>query len=183
MDIKVSPSMRQFFLFLCSILLVVVIAPSSIAAIDTYQFSDEELRKRFHQLNQELRCPKCQNQNLADSDASIAADLREEVYRLLNEGNTDDQVKDYLVERYGEYVLYRPKWSKETWVLWLAPVFLLAVGVFVVLFMVRRRTSSVDKANSEPLNDQDQQRLEQLLHQEKVSQEKKQQENTQKEDN
>ncbi len=107
-------------------------------AIDTYEFATPELRQRFHALNAELRCPKCQNQNLAGSNAPIAIDLRAQVYRLLNEGKSDREIKAYLVDRYGEYVLYRPEWSPYTYILWLAPALFIAVGLVLVVLLVRR---------------------------------------------
>ena len=74
------------------------------AAIDTYEFKDEAERERFRVLTEELRCPKCQNQNIADSNAPIATDLRREIFRMLEEGKGDDEIVDYLVARYGDFV-------------------------------------------------------------------------------
>ncbi len=135
------------------------------AAIDTYEFKDESTRQRFHQLNQELRCPKCQNQNLADSGAPIATDLRGEVYRLLSEGKSDREIKSYLVDRYGEYVLYKPEWSKQTWLLWLAPVILLVFAIIALLVIARRRTSRAELVADNPLSEQEQKKIDQLLKQ------------------
>jgi len=120
-----------------------VASGSSLAAIDTYEFADEQTRERFHHLNEELRCPKCQNQALGDSNSAIATDLRREVYRLLKEGKTDRQIKDFLVARYGEYILYRPELSSHTLMLWLAPLLMLLIGLVVVLVLVKRRRSVV----------------------------------------
>lgn len=128
------------------LLVGLVISGSSLAAIDTYEFADEQTRERFHQLNGELRCPKCQNQSLGDSNSPIATDLRREVYRLLKEGKSDREIKDFLVARYGEYILYRPELSSHTLMLWLAPVFLLLIGLVVVLVLVKRRRSTVQSA-------------------------------------
>jgi len=148
-----------------SALLTLVILPGSVAAIDTYQFDNDVLKDRFHRLNEELRCPKCQNQNLAGSNSPISRDLRAQVYRLLNEGKSDDQIKMYLVERYGEYILYRPKWSKYTWMLWLAPVLLLAIGIAIVLTIIRRSAASMDRAGETPLDASEKQRIQQLMKQ------------------
>lgn len=128
------------------LLVGLVVSGSSLAAIDTYEFADEQTRERFHQLNGELRCPKCQNQSLGDSNSPIATDLRREVYRLLKEGKSDREIKDFLVARYGEYILYRPELSRHTLMLWLAPVFLLLIGLVVVLVLVKRRRSAVQSA-------------------------------------
>ncbi len=85
-------------------------------------------RERFHRLAGELRCLVCQNQTLADSDADLAADLRREVEQLMLAGRSDEEIKAYLVERYGDFVLYRPPMQRNTWLLWLGPFGLLVVG-------------------------------------------------------
>jgi len=87
-------------------------------------------RERFHALAEELRCLVCQNQTLADSDAALAADLRREVEELMLSGRSDDEIKAYLVQRYGDFVLYRPPLQRNTWLLWLGPFALLVVGGF-----------------------------------------------------
>lgn len=79
------------------------------AAIDTYEFASEAERQRYRTLVEELRCPKCQNQNIADSNAPIAMDLRDEVYQMVEAGKTDAQIIDFLVARYGDFVLYNPR--------------------------------------------------------------------------
>lgn len=115
------------------------------AVVETYDFSREEDRARYQRFTYELRCPKCQNQNLADSNAPIAADLRRELHRLLEEGRSDEEIVDFMVERYGEYVLYRPRVEPRTWLLWGAPAGMLLTGVLVMAGMLRRsrRTSPV----------------------------------------
>jgi len=148
-------------LYLRVLLLIgLFVSGSSLAAIDTYEFADDETRLRFHQLNGELRCPKCQNQSLGDSNSPIATDLRREVFRLLKEGKTDRQIKDFLVARYGEYILYRPELSSHTLMLWLAPLLLLLIGVVVVLVLIMRRRSLVQ---STTLNVAEQENLKTLL--------------------
>ena len=87
------------------------------AAIDTYEFQDEGARNRYRTLTEELRCPKCQNQNIADSDAPIAKDLRNEIHRMLGEGKSDDEIVDFLVARYGDFVHYKPPINERTWLL------------------------------------------------------------------
>ena len=118
-------------LLLCSL--------SATAAIDTYEFRTEAERERYRVLVEELRCPKCQNQNLADSNAPIAMDLRREVHRMLEEGQSDQQIIDYLVDRYGDFVRYRPPVNERTWLLWFGPAALLGAGLLVVGVIVRRR--------------------------------------------
>ncbi len=107
------------------------------AVIETYEFESEQARAQYNQLTAELRCPKCQNQNIADSNAPIAQDLRREVHRLITQGATNDQVVDYMVERYGEFVIYRPRFDASTFVLWFGPLILGVIGVLVILVMVR----------------------------------------------
>jgi cytochrome c-type biogenesis protein CcmH len=119
-------------------LLLALMSHSVLAVIETYEFASPELRDRYHVFVQELRCPKCQNQNLADSNAGVAADLRREVHRLLHEGYTDQEIYDFMVSRYGEFVLYRPKTSGITLYLWLAPAGLLILALGVVFMVVRR---------------------------------------------
>lgn len=104
------------------------------------QFSDPAEEQRFRALVSELRCVMCQNQSLADSNAQIAHDLRREVLSLMREGKTDAQVRDFLVARYGEFVLYRPRLEAKTWLLWLGPILMLLVGGVVVARVVRRRS-------------------------------------------
>lgn len=103
------------------------------------QFRDAAEEARFHALASELRCVMCQNQSLADSNALIALQLRREVLGLMREGRSDAEIKDYLVERYSEFVLYQPKVEGRTWLLWLGPALLLLVGAGVVVAIVRKR--------------------------------------------
>jgi len=102
---------------------------------------------RFHALVSELRCVQCQNQSLADSNAQIAQDLRREVLGLMRQGRSDGEIKDFLVERYGEFVLYRPPFAAHTWLLWLAPALLVLVGGLLVARIVRRRARALDDAD------------------------------------
>jgi cytochrome c-type biogenesis protein CcmH len=129
-------------------------------AIDTYEFDDEVTKIRFQALSKELRCPKCQNQNLADSNSPIAADLRKELYELLKQGKADIEIVDFMVNRYGEFVLYRPRVSSITYVLWFGPAVLILIGIIVVVVVVRRKP--VDKAQI-ALSAEQQDKLKNLL--------------------
>jgi cytochrome c-type biogenesis protein CcmH len=104
------------------------------------QFHDRVEETRFHGLVAELRCVMCQNQSLADSNAQIAHDLRREVLTLMREGKDDAQIKEFLVARYGEFVLYRPRVESSTWLLWFGPIALLLAGGALVAVIVRRRS-------------------------------------------
>jgi cytochrome c-type biogenesis protein CcmH len=151
--------MRNIFKAIIFILVAQLSLPL-MAVVETYEFNSEELRGRYNDLLFELRCPKCQNQNLADSDAPIAADLRAQVYRLLNENKTDAEVKAYLGARYGDFVLYNPPGNKHTAMLWLLPAAGLLIGV-IVIFMLVRRTSTTDETVT--LDQSQQQRLTDIL--------------------
>jgi cytochrome c-type biogenesis protein CcmH len=142
-------------------LLLLLIAGSVVyAAIDPYEFDNESQRERYRHFIEEMRCPKCQNQNLAGSDAPIATDLRRELHRLLIEGRSDREIVDFMVARYGAFILYDPPFDKKTALLWLAPVAFFAIGAGVLLLIVRRR-----RAAAEPtaLSDAERARVEQLL--------------------
>lgn len=133
------------------------------AAIDPYEFDTEEQRLRYLDFTRELRCPKCQNQNLADSNAPIAQDLRHQLQRLLREGRSDQEIVDFMVDRYGEYVLYEPRLEAKTLLLWAAPGLMLLGGAGILLVVVlraRRAASSRERG----LSAEERKRLLRLLH-------------------
>lgn len=149
-----------------ALFLLVLFSTSSFAAIDTHNFKSVEDEKRFHALAAELRCPKCQNQNIADSDSPIAKDLRTEVFRMIDEGAEDESIIDFMVTRYGDFVLYRPKMNSQTWLLWNGPFLVLGFGVLVILVVVWQRRSR-RKVSEAALSSDDQARLDALLKQDK----------------
>lgn len=102
-------------------------------------FENAAQEERYNQLTLELRCLVCQNQNLADSDAPLAQDLRKEIHEMMVGGQSDEQIKAFLVDRYGDFVLYRPPMQGNTLALWVMPVLLLLIGAVVVFFTVRNR--------------------------------------------
>ncbi|AMJ55572.1 MULTISPECIES: cytochrome c-type biogenesis protein [Stenotrophomonas] len=112
-------------------------------------YRDRAEEVRFHALTAELRCVQCQNQSLADSNAQIAHDLRREVLKLMQEGRTDAQIKQFLVERYGEFVLYRPQLEASTALLWFGPGLLLLAGAVLLVLHVRRRGRAVPVATND----------------------------------
>lgn len=138
------------------------------AAIDTYEFASEAERERFRELTLELRCPKCQNQDIADSNAPIAADLRKEIYRMLGEGKSNEQIIDFMVDRYGEFVRYKPAVTARTWLLWFGPAALLGTGLLVMTVLVVRRRKPVAGADT-TLSGDEQARLDALLSAEQPS--------------
>lgn len=136
----------------------------SFAAIDTYDFKDADKQTRFQKLTNELRCPKCQNQNLADSNAEIASDLRAKIYTMLQDNKSDAAIIDYMLERYGEFVLYQPRLSKQTALLWIAPAGLLIFGGGVIALIVRFKKKALAAPTAEAdLTTQQQQKLAALL--------------------
>lgn len=114
------------------------------------QFQSDLEERRFRSLVAELRCVMCQNQSLADSNAQIAVDLRREVLTLIRDGRSDSEIRDYLVQRYGEFVLYRPRVGAATWLLWFGPAVLLIGGALVVVGLVRRRAPPRGEAPVDP---------------------------------
>lgn len=111
------------------------------AAIEAYQFDSAEMEADYNQLIDELRCLVCQNQNLSGSDAGLARDLRRQTYQMLQQGKSPQQVVDFMVARYGDFVLYRPQFKSNTYLLWLGPFLLLVL----VLYLVVRRLRAADK--------------------------------------
>lgn len=131
--------MKGWLLALCLALLPIAAAAQVGTDVAPLQFQSPAEETRFHALVSELRCVMCQNQSLADSNAQIAHDLRREVLDLMRQGRSDAEIKDFLVARYGEFVLYRPRVEGRTWLLWLGPAVLLLAGGVVVARIVRRR--------------------------------------------
>ena len=128
------------------------------AAIDAYPFPNEELRERHNALIDELRCPQCLNTNLAGSDSMIAKDLRREVHRLLLEGNSDEEILDFMYQRYGDFILYKPRLQRGTLVLWFGPLVLLLIAMIIVIRLVVSR-----KAQSLVMDETETTRLNELI--------------------
>lgn len=149
---------RRCVVWVCVLSAAALWASSAAAVIETYEFSDPALEARYHRLSQELRCPKCQNQNIADSNAPISQDLRALLYAQLEAGRSDSEILDDMVSRYGEFVRYRPGLDGATLWLWLAPALLLLLAACFAVFVVRS-----GRAESQPLTADEQQRLEDLL--------------------
>jgi len=135
---------------------------SSLAAIEVHEFDNDVDRQRYQTFIDEMRCPKCQNQNLAGTNSPIAEDLRRELVFMIKDGKSDKEIVDFMVERYGEFILYRPRLSPATMLLWGAPVFLLVFGVIMLLLIVRKRRR-LDIAVDTGLSTSEQERLASLL--------------------
>jgi cytochrome c-type biogenesis protein CcmH len=131
--------------------LLIVLASGLAFAIDAGDaFEDPEMQARYEKISSEVRCLVCQNQTIKDSNAFLAGDLRREIRRLLTEGKSDAEVYDFLVTRYGEFVLYRPRMHGKTLVLWIAPFLLIAVGGIVAVKVVRGRMSKSIDDDTDP---------------------------------
>ena len=151
------------------VLLVAGLSMSAWANIDTYQFDNPRQEAQYRALIEEFRCPKCQNQNLAGSDAPIAQDLKQKTYDMVKDGRSDAEIRQYMNERYGDFISYKPPVRPSTWILWFFPPVLL---VFVMLaWFIRNRNSSKRAAvianpieeGYAPLSAAEQQRLQDLL--------------------
>jgi len=132
-------------------MLMLVFFATSVIAIDSGQaFDDPDLQARYEKLIAEVRCVTCQNQNIKDSSAFIAADLRREIRRMIGEGLSNDQIADFLVTRYGDFALYRPRYTGKTLILWITPFLLVFFGGIVIARIVRHRmTLSIDEISDE----------------------------------
>ncbi|WP_419555189.1 cytochrome c-type biogenesis protein [Pseudoalteromonas luteoviolacea] len=127
------------------------------AAEDEYEFKNAEQAQTFKELTLELRCPKCQNQNIADSDAIVAKDLRDKVLTLVHEGNSKQEVIDYMIDRYGYFVHYQPPVTPATIILWVLPVIIVVLGFGFIVF--RQKKAAI----KQPWSAADDKRLEQLI--------------------
>ena len=141
--------MRRFLVSL-AIAVSIFLATQAAFAIDPLPFKDRAEEVRFQNLTRELRCLVCQNQNLADSEAELAGELRKQVFDMMQSGKSDAEIKQYLVARYNDFVLYDPPVKPGTWLLWFAPGVLVLIGALVIVNILRKRTRQpVPAASSE----------------------------------
>lgn len=169
MSITVAKILHLIVRAMAMVLLVIGLSMSAWANIDTYQFDNPRQEAQYRALIEEFRCPKCQNQNLAGSDAPIAQDLKQKTYDMVKDGRSDTEIRQYMNERYGDFISYKPPVRPSTWILWFFPPVLL---VFVMLaWFIRNRNSSKRAAvianpieeGYAPLSAAEQQRLQDLL--------------------
>jgi cytochrome c-type biogenesis protein CcmH len=132
--------MNKIWIAIC--LTFVLFQSGMVSALEPIDYQSPAEEQRFKSLTAELRCVMCQNQSIADSNAPIAHDLRVEVLKLMREGNTDAQIKQYLVERYTDFVLYEPPMKKSTWLLWLGPFLILLLGAGAIFVVIRKKNSA-----------------------------------------
>jgi cytochrome c-type biogenesis protein CcmH len=150
-------------LFKClAVLWLILVSTCALAVIDVHEFSSEEIRERYESLTEELRCPKCQNQSLAGSDSPVSEDLRREILLLLEDGRSDQEIRDYMRDRYGDFILYNPPAEGKTLLVWVIPAVLFFIGLLVIFFVVRSATRNaainvpddLESADDEFINEQ-----------------------------
>ena len=156
--------MRVLIASLLLLLGWVVQAPA-MAAIDVYTFDNDNQEQVFRELTKELRCPKCQNQDIADSNAGLAKDLRDKTYQMVRQGKDKDEIVDYMVARYGNFILYNPPLMASTLILWLGPLLVIVIGLGVVVMRSRRPVAAARPVDS-ALSEEEQRRLAELLKEE-----------------
>lgn len=145
------------------LLAMLLISLSALARVEVHDFDSPEQEATYKQLINELRCLVCQNQNLADSNAELALDLRRQAYEMLKGGASKEDVIDYMVQRYGDFVLYRPPLKRSTLLLWVGPFIILGTGVLVLVLYIRRRR----KEPGSQLTPEQQERARRLLNENK----------------
>lgn len=145
--------------YFCLVLSLLLAAPVFSSTIDAYPFEDPQQEKIYKKLIEELRCLVCQNQNLADSNADLAKDMRRKTYDLAKAGKSEQEIVDHMVERYGDFVLYKPPFQANTLALWIGPFIILMIGVVVLIRFIRRKPDGEISA----LSDADRARAETLL--------------------
>ena len=129
---------RLLFIFL-------LMMSGSSYAVDTHQLSDPKQQETYETLTKELRCLVCQNQTIADSNAELAGDLRRQVYEMLQQGKSREEIVQFMTDRYGDFVLYKPAFKGKTSVLWIAPVVFLMLGLITVFFFIRRKKAAANQ--------------------------------------
>lgn len=156
-----SASILQALTPIFVLLLTMANAPGAIAQVDTFKFESPQQQQRFRKLSNDFRCPMCQNTNLTGSTGGVAEDLRREIHRMITEGMSDTEIEQFMFERYGDFIFYRPRLRTETILLWFGPPVFLLFGGFVALG-ISRRARRAGEENTE-LDDEQQARLKDLL--------------------
>ncbi|WP_049721717.1 cytochrome c-type biogenesis protein [Gilvimarinus polysaccharolyticus] len=141
------------------LILLLIFFTSVCSAEAIYQFDNKVDEARFKAFTEELRCPTCQSQNLAGSDAMIAQDLRRDIYEQIQDGRSDKEITDNMVARYGDYILYRPPLTGATFALWVTPFVLLIIAIISIILLVRRRRAEQLEQPLDPLEQAQLQRL------------------------
>ncbi|OJA06865.1 cytochrome c-type biogenesis protein [Halomonas sp. QHL1] len=150
---------------MATLLLLVLAFGAGAGGIELREFDDPVVEKRYNDLTASMRCPLCENQAIDDSDAPISGDMRERVYQLLQDGQSDIEIINHMVQRFGEYILYNPRLESRTYLLWGLPIALVLLGVIVVVLMVRARRNASAKA----LSAEERQRIDALTNRKRSS--------------
>jgi len=132
-----------------TLVFILMLASVHAAPVETFKFENKNTEQTFHKLSEELRCLVCQNQSIAESNAGLAKDLRLELYNMLIDGKSEDEIVDFMVKRYGDYVLYRPPFKPLTWLLWIGPILVFFFTIFFVLKSIGGNRGKQDEALSE----------------------------------
>ena len=136
--------------FVVPLILGLLLTTAGYARVEVHDFDSPDQEQRYNKLIEELRCLVCQNQNLADTNAELAVDLRRKTYEMVKQDKTEQEIASYMVDRYGEFVLYRPPLNSNTLLLWIGPFIILLIGVGLLIRTIRRRraeqTVDVDDA-------------------------------------
>ncbi|NAW33847.1 cytochrome c-type biogenesis protein [Halomonas alimentaria] len=156
--------MRLSRLLTTALVLLLVAGLAQAAAIEVREFDDPVLEERYRDLTASLRCPTCQNQAINDSDAPVSGDMRDRVYRLLMDGRADIEIRNHMVERFGDYVLYNPRLEGRTYLLWGLPAVLGLLGLVLVGLLVRARRN----ASNRELSAEERARLDALINRERT---------------
>lgn len=131
-----------------TLILLILVSFNCIAVVEYKKFEDPKKQQTYNILIDELRCLVCQNQTIADSNADLAKDLRKQVYEMLEKGQTREQIVDFMIQRYGDFVIYNPPFKAKTGVLWIAPFIFLLIGFILVWGMSRRKMQEDSKTNA-----------------------------------
>ena len=150
---------------MAALLLLMIAFGAAAGGIELREFDDPVMEKRYRDLTTSMRCPLCENQAIGDSDAPISADMRERVYQLLQDGQSDIEIINHMVQRFGEYILYNPRLENRTYLLWGLPIGLVLLGAIVVVLMIRARRNASAKA----LSPEERQRIEALTNRKRSS--------------
>ncbi len=145
------------FTFLC------VVSITVMAAVEYRKFDDPQQEQAYQNLTNELRCLVCQNQTIADSNADLAKDLRRQVYEMLQQGKSQQEIVDFMTQRYGDFVMYRPPLKPKTIILWVGPAVFIVIGLVVLVIISRKKAAG---AQSVALTEHEEKRIRQLLEQE-----------------
>jgi len=140
----VNSRYKYIFVLFAAITFLVISQTNIFAQVDAFQFDNAEQQSRFRQLSDELRCPMCQNTNLSGSTGGVAEDLRREIHRMIMEGMSNEEIEQFMFERYGDFIFYRPRLRTETVLLWFGPLIFLTMGGFIA-YGIFRRAKEVDE--------------------------------------